>query len=84
MALFIKKPVVIEARQYDGSAKSAMEIVQWMGVDEFEQDFIGQALTIHTLEGDMTASVWDWVIKGIAGEFYPCKPNIFEATYTPY
>lgn len=38
-------------------------------------------ITIETLEGDMTASINDWIIKGIKGEFYPCKPDIFEATY---
>ena len=36
---------------------------------------------INTLEGRMTAQVGDWIIKGVAGEFYPCKPDIFEATY---
>lgn len=40
-------------------------------------------LVIHTLEGDMTAQEGDWIIKGVKGEFYPCKPDIFEATYDP-
>ena len=40
-----------------------------------------QRLTISTLEGDMQADYGDWIIKGIAGEFYPCKPDIFEQTY---
>lgn len=40
-------------------------------------------ITIQTLEGDMLASAGDWIIKGVAGEFYPCKPDIFQATYEP-
>lgn len=40
-------------------------------------------LTIRTLEGDMTANKGDWIIKGVQGEFYPCKPDIFAATYEP-
>jgi hypothetical protein len=40
-------------------------------------------VVIATLEGDMTASPGDWIIKGVKGEFYPCKPDIFEATYEP-
>jgi hypothetical protein len=38
-------------------------------------------MNIHTLEGNMIASVGDWIIKGVKGEFYPCKPDIFESTY---
>ena len=41
----------------------------------------GNSLSVHTLEGDMRASVGDWIIKGVNGEFYPCKPDIFEKTY---
>ena len=41
----------------------------------------GSAIEIPTLEGTMTATVGDWIIKGVAGEFYPCKPDIFEKTY---
>ena len=40
-----------------------------------------EGLTIHTLEGDMIASIGDYIIKGVNGEFYPCKPDIFEKTY---
>jgi hypothetical protein len=42
------------------------------------------SLVIHTLEGDMRADEGDWVIQGVAGEFYPCKPHIFELTYEPF
>lgn len=44
---------------------------------------ITDGLLIHTLEGDMRASWGDWIIRGIEGEFYPCKPDIFEQTYEP-
>ena len=40
-------------------------------------------LVIQTLEGDMSAALGDWIIKGVKGEFYPCKPDIFEVTYEP-
>jgi hypothetical protein len=40
-------------------------------------------MIIRTLEGDMKADIGDWIIKGVAGEFYPCKPDVFEATYEP-
>lgn len=82
MAKFRKKPVVIEA-------------VQWNGQNEFEiQNFIKNGnwtwqangtripdLYVHTLEGKMFASIGDWIIKGVHNEFYPCKPDIFEKTY---
>lgn len=79
-----KKPVVIEAVQFDG--KNCFEILKFM--DRASNIWDGDLLpcdipVIHTLEGDLTASVGDWIIKGIKGEFYPCKPDIFEATYEP-
>lgn len=43
----------------------------------------GEFITIATLEGDMTASAGDWIIRGVKGKFYPCKPDIFDATYVP-
>jgi len=48
---------------------------------EYEEVVRVQGLKIFTLEGSLTASVGDWIIKGVKGEFYPCKPDIFEATY---
>lgn len=77
---FRKKPVVIEAWLFDGSWESARPImalskaITWSGTP-------GGSLRIGTLEGEMTAGAGDWIIKGIRGEFYPCKPDIFEATY---
>ena len=74
-----KKPVVIDAIQWNGS--NLEEIATLGGAREYEQDFLGDDLVIHTLEGDMTARKGDWIIKGVKGELYPCKPDIFEATY---
>jgi hypothetical protein len=76
-----KKPVVIEAVQFTGD--NALAIVKWMGARYVSTGVDGDRLIIPTLEGDMTASLGDWVIKGVQGEFYPCKPSIFEATYEP-
>ena len=76
MNFYVKKPVVISA-------------VQWGGINVRElQDFVDNAtlslkpeVGIHTLEGFMKISIGDFVIKGVNGEFYPCKPDIFEKTY---
>jgi len=90
MRKFRKKPVVIEAEQFDGSWASAKPILEWMepsrpidrsGARWADRD--GGTIFINTLEGEMTASPGDWIIKGVKGEFYPCKPDIFEATYEP-
>jgi len=75
-----KKPVVIEADLFDGSLASAQRISKWAG-NPFGWTGSPDNLTIPTLEGDMTASKGDYIIKGVQGEFYPCKPDIFEATY---
>lgn len=74
-----KKPLVIEAVQFDGTDAS----VEWL-LPQLMSKEIGRAcshLYINTLEGIMTADIGDYVIKGVRGEFYPCKPDIFEATY---
>ena len=92
MPKFRKKPVVIEAMQFDGSWESAQPILQWMeqhkpidrsGPRWSDAGAAGPYIHINTLEGEMTASPGDWVIKGVQGEFYPCKPDIFAATYEP-
>lgn len=75
-----KKPVVIEAIQFDGTLESAHAITKWAG-SPFDWSGNQETLIIPTLEGDHTASKGDYIIKGIKGEFYPCKPDIFEATY---
>lgn len=71
-----KKPVVIEAVQHTGGNHPAIDFIS-----EGLYYFQNCELYIKTLEGDHHASVGDYIIKGIKGEFYPCKPDIFEATY---
>ena len=86
MAKFRKKPVVIEAMQFDGSIECALMIESWSGGKVQRHTILGQfagVVRIETLEGTMTANRWDWVIRGVKNEFYPCKPDIFEATYEP-
>ena len=71
-----KKPVIIEAIQWNG--KNLSEIDNFVGGSLKTK---GSSLVIHTLEGDMEASINDYIIKGVNGEFYPCKPDIFDKTY---
>jgi hypothetical protein len=78
MGRYVKRRVEIEARQWVGS--NAVDLLSWIKPEARQE---GSVLTIPTLEGDHEASLGDWVIKGVAGEFYPCKPEIFEATYDP-
>lgn len=79
MAKYRKKPVVIEAVRWTG--KNFDEVAE-LGDDVFVSYGTENAhLEIKTLEGRMTASLGDWVIRGIKGEVYPCKDDIFRATY---
>lgn len=83
MGLYRKKPVVIEAVQYDGNFR-CLDIFSINEVSHFvvSKDENGkQCIKIPTLEGEMTATIGDYIIKGVNGEFYPCKPDIFEKTY---
>jgi len=85
MTKFRKKPVVIDAVQFvnDGSS-NVVELQEFMGCDihpKYCDDNLHSFLEIPTLEGVMTANQGDWIIKGVNGEFYPCKPDIFEKTY---
>lgn len=85
---FRKKPVEIEAVHHDGTVESAHAVMAWA-----DPLTLGTVLTvpekgterwtvvIETLEGAMAASPGDWIIRGVQGEFYPCKPDIFEQTY---
>lgn len=75
---FRKKPVVIDAVRWTGS--NGQEIADALGFPYIEGKGDSPFL-IHTLEGTMRAEVGDWIIKGVKGEVYPCKPDIFEATY---
>ncbi|MGW6017836.1 hypothetical protein ACWFNS_07520 [Oerskovia enterophila] len=77
-----KKPVEVEAMQYDG--KDWRSIAQWMAAHGAPMGRTASGLLrIHTLEGEMTAGSDDWIIRGVQGEFYPCKPDIFAQTYDP-
>ena len=91
---FRKKPIVIEAMEWTGD--NYVELNKFVEGGEPVALPIGEALPgrrlregdersllVVTLEGEMRASVGDWIIKGMKGEFYPCKPDIFEATYEP-
>lgn len=87
MTKYRKKPVVIDAFKWTGSHDQA-EDPEWIveAIEKGEVYFIGNgtervALQIETLEGVMTANRGDYIIRGVQGEIYPCKPDIFEATY---
>lgn len=79
MAQYRKKPVVIEAMQ--------LRLLNFEEIEIFVGGDIGKnekgETVIATLEGAMKCSINDWIIKGVNGEFYPCKPDIFEKTYEP-
>ena len=83
MAKYRKKPVVIEAIRWSGSNveevnkftnKPPQRILSW-------DESLNESVIISTLEGDMRAKKGDYIIKGVNGEFYPCKPDIFKKTY---
>lgn len=75
-----KKPVEIEAWQVDSQDYDGLcDLVAWCGGRAVGWD--GHLIAIDTLEGTMYADNGDWIIRGVKGEFYPCKPDIFEATY---
>lgn len=80
-----KKPVVIEAIKWDGT--NSDEIMKFSNATKTEDNRTfstdDRVLVIRTLEGNMYANIGDWIIKGVHGEFYPCKPDIFEKTYEP-
>jgi hypothetical protein len=87
MPIFRKKPVVIEAFQVpaigEDPSDEMVEFLNQEGVyEQWENGNDGEIL-IHTLEGDMVGTYGDWIIKGVAGEIYPCKPDIFNETYNP-
>jgi hypothetical protein len=86
---FRKKPVEIEAVQFKGFVKENKQVVLNDNPDWVQKAFNRKALyideadklSVRTLEGVMRVSVGDWIIKGVKGELYPCKPDIFDATY---
>ena len=89
-----KKPVIIEAMQLNTNAENVRNILIFMGqdvnifcdkasgmLDTYVASVKNKGMKINTLEGVMTASIGDYIIRGVNGEFYPCKPDIFEKTY---
>jgi hypothetical protein len=89
---YTKKPVVIEAVELKNNYNSIVECVEFVFNIGMDSSSIGEFATVNkvkedggflipTLEGDMKVSFGDYIIKGVKGEFYPCKPDIFEMTY---
>ena len=89
MAQFRKKPVVIDAVQWLNKkivvADDGSDPLEWFFQAERNNtiQLAGDTLIVKTLEGEMRAQPGDWIIRGVKGEIYPCKPDIFEATYEP-
>ena len=98
MGLFVKKPVVIEAHQLTGNTPADTDIYKWVerhsqgSFDPDTDELPGNGVSIDpatgfmliaTLEGVMQAKPGDWIIRGVQGEFYPCKPDIFAESYSP-
>lgn len=92
MAKYRKKPVIIDAVQLKPDRTSIINAVEFVFEIGMETSIAGTDATcnkifmdggfiIPTLEGNMFASFWNYIIKGVNGEFYPCKPDIFEKTY---
>lgn len=87
MPIYRKRPVIVEAHQYRGDNRKF--IIDWIGRDRVTHQGVDDGGAVHELanlriatpEGEMTARLGDYVIKGVAGEFYPCKPDVFEETY---
>jgi hypothetical protein len=89
MAKYRKKPVVIDAMQFPGHRIDGVDAMlafdDWIVANQGDARprYRGALLIIPTLEGEMEAQPGDWIIRGVKGELYPCKPDIFAATYDP-
>lgn len=97
MQTFRKKPVEIQAMRWDGTAVGATPIIDWILATGASATYrcadhercsqhdgdSPHTIAISTLEGTMAASIGDWIVRGVKGEFYPCKPDIFAATHEP-
>jgi hypothetical protein len=84
MRLYRKKPVVIEALQFTRNNWEDLVAFTNGNATDFNKSLILEdkyLCSVHTLEGTMTATEGDYIIRGVCGEFYPCKPDIFEQTY---
>ena len=77
--MYRKRPVVIEAHKVTTGAQWLLE--EWCGGEIVRNGHNFAYIAIKTLEGTMKATIGDFIIKGVQGEFYPCKPDIFEQTY---
>ena len=83
MMKYRKKPVVIEAEQFtENNPDRAFNFIRCNCSPDWDEQG-NKEIKIQTLEGVMVASIGDWIIKGVNGEFYPCKPDIFQKTYEP-
>lgn len=87
MAFYRKKPVVIEARRFTGTHQCMHEMINWASSSKTPMTIVddgeSRRLRIFTLESFLFVDPGDYIIKGVKGEFYPCKPDIFQMTYEP-
>lgn len=81
MAKFRKRPVEVEAVQFNGPFRNDAPTWLFEALGDGRMAFTNYGLEIRTLEGRMIADSGDWIIKGVKGEIYPCKPDIFAETY---
>lgn len=85
MTKYRKRPIIVEAKQWPGFTEKNQDqcilIEAWIESNGGSCWLLDSSMIIKTLEGDHEARANDWIIKGVAGEFYPCKPDIFEKTY---
>lgn len=81
MDKYRKRPVVIEAMEWDGNIVSLTKVMLDANISTIEQDFLSGDVIIPTLEGNMCLRKGDWLVKGTQGELYPCKPDIFKEIY---
>jgi len=83
MSQYRKKPIVVDAIQWH--ALNRHEVLEFIGPAgghwRAATEFLPEVIVIYTMEGNHNAKLGDWIIKGVKGEFYPCKPDIFAATY---
>ena len=80
---YVKRPVQVEAMQFDGGNLDELRAFAGPTVQIYNEKLTNVApmISIHTLEGVMNVTPGDWIIRGVKGEFYPCKPDIFDASY---
>lgn len=81
--LYRKRPVTVEAVQYLENRANIGEVIDFLIQGKVHHLIKQEGIIIRTLEGDMLAVPGDYIIKGIKSEFYPCKSQIFEASYEP-